>query len=323
MTSRVSVLVASAVLMLNPHAYAANTASGSVNVQKVGDISPKFSAGYLVRDQRNARTTQTEILLSEVTIDPAAMQNALDPHMIAINLDALNDRNYVLLFVRADGWVGMNATFSKGMTQFLNDTTGGLKAEFTARTATRIDGHVFSPSPLKSMDGTTYTVDLRFGVDVARPARRDGAGVWRRRPGKGADRFSRRVAEKELGGDQSRIEPRCAENVRQELQLAGRKRRQRGGFAQGVDPAAKDEYYGRPAPRQRRNSGCRRRAVPGPAGSVAGANGEDRSGVAVRSGRAGWNGAIGPGFLVSPSLVRRRTDTTYAEFRMTSRSENS
>jgi hypothetical protein len=169
MTSRVSVLVASAVLMLNPHAYAANTASGSVNVQKVGGISPKFSAGYLVRDQRNARTTQTEILLSEVTIDPAAMQNALDPHMIAINLDALNDRNYVLLFVRADGWVGMNATFSKGMTQFLNDTTGGLKAEFTARTATRIDGHVFSPSPLKSMDGTTYTVDLRFGVDVPAP----------------------------------------------------------------------------------------------------------------------------------------------------------
>jgi hypothetical protein len=169
MTSRVSVLVASAVLMLNPHAYAANTASGSVNVQKVGDISPKFSAGYLVRDQRNARTTQSEILLSEVTIDPAAMQNALDPHMIAINLDALNDRNYVLLFVRADGWVGMNATFSKGMTQFLNDTTGGLKAEFTARTATRIDGHVFSPSPLKSMDGTTYTVDLRFGVDVPAP----------------------------------------------------------------------------------------------------------------------------------------------------------
>jgi hypothetical protein len=55
------------------------------------------------------------------------------------------------------------------MTQFLNDTTGGLKAEFTARTATRIDGHVFSPAPLKSMDGTTYTVDLRFGVDVAAP----------------------------------------------------------------------------------------------------------------------------------------------------------
>jgi hypothetical protein len=156
-------------LVLAAHAHAANTASGSVDVQKVGTISPKFSAGYLVRDQRNARTTVTEILLSEVAIDPAAMQGALDPHMIAINLDALNDRNYILLFVRADGWVGMNATFSKGMTQFLSDTISGLKAEFTARTATRIDGHVFSEAPLKTMDGTMYTVDLRFGVDVPPP----------------------------------------------------------------------------------------------------------------------------------------------------------
>jgi hypothetical protein len=168
MTLLIAVLVSLAVT-LSGHAYAANTASGSVDVQKVGTISPKFSAGYLVRDQRNARTTQTEILLSEVTIDPAAVQGTLDPHVVAINLDALRDRNYILLFIRADGWVGMNATFSKGMTQFLNDTTGGLKAEFTARTATRIEGHVFSPSPLKSMDGTTYSVDLRFGVDVAAP----------------------------------------------------------------------------------------------------------------------------------------------------------
>lgn len=169
MTSRLSVLLAGAALSMSAQTYAANTASGSVSVQKVGAISPKFSAGYLVRDQRNARTTQTEILLSEVTVDPAEVQGALDPHMIAINLDALKDRNYVLLFVRADGWVGMNATFSKGMTQFLNDTTGGLKAEFTARTATRIDAHVFSSEPLKTMDGTTYIVDLRFGVDVAAP----------------------------------------------------------------------------------------------------------------------------------------------------------
>jgi len=156
-------------LALGSHAYAANTASGTVDVRRVGTISPKFSAGYLVRDQRNARTTQTELLLSEVAVNPTEMQGVLDPHMIAINLDALRDRNYILLFIRDDGWVGMNATFSKGMTQFLNDTVGGLKAEFTTRTPTRIEGHLFSPAPLRSMDGTTYTVDLRFGVDVAPP----------------------------------------------------------------------------------------------------------------------------------------------------------
>src|SRR5262249_32793351 len=95
MTFRVTVLGASVVLLISAHAYAANTASGTVDVQKVGTISPTFSAGYLVRDQRNARTTETEILLSEVTIDPAQMDGVLDPHMVAINLDALKDRNYV------------------------------------------------------------------------------------------------------------------------------------------------------------------------------------------------------------------------------------
>lgn len=169
MTSRLTMLVASAILLVSAHAHAANSASGSVDVQKVGTILPQFSAGYLVRDQRNARTTQTEMLLSEVMIDSAQMEGVLDPHMVAINLDALRNRNYILLFVHADGWVGINATFSKGMTQFLNDTAGGLKAEFTARTTTRIEGHVFSPAPLKAMDGTTYTVDLRFGVDIAAP----------------------------------------------------------------------------------------------------------------------------------------------------------
>src|SRR5215471_16698821 len=86
MTSRISVLVAGSILVLAAHVHAANTASGSVDVQKVGTISPKFSAGYLVRDQRNARTTETEILLSEVMVDPAAMEGVLDPHMVAINL---------------------------------------------------------------------------------------------------------------------------------------------------------------------------------------------------------------------------------------------
>jgi hypothetical protein len=189
MTLRLSLIVAGATVALSTTAFAANTASGSVNVQKVGTISPKFSAGYLVRDQRNARTTQTEILLAEVTVDPAEMEKALDPHMIAINLDALKDRNYILLFVRADGSVVMNATFSKGMTQFLNDTTGGLKAEFTARTATRIEGHVFSPAPLKSMDGTTYTVDLRFGVDVATPAAGTALPAGGGEPGKALATF--------------------------------------------------------------------------------------------------------------------------------------
>src|SRR5207237_5860088 len=125
MTSRVSVLAFASAMSLSLPVSAADTASGAVTVQKLGAISPKYAAGYLVRDQRNARTTQTEILLSEVPINASEIQTALDPHLVAINVDALRDRNYILLFLRTDGHVGMNVTFSKTMTQFLNDPDGG------------------------------------------------------------------------------------------------------------------------------------------------------------------------------------------------------
>ena len=84
--------------------------------------------------------------------------------MIAINLDAIDDRNYVLLFVGADGRVGMNATFSKTMTQFLTDTSDQLKAEFTTKTATRLEGRVFANAPIKTMDGKIGRASCRERV---------------------------------------------------------------------------------------------------------------------------------------------------------------
>lgn len=148
---------------------AADQASGAVTVKKLGAISPTHAAAYRVRDQRNARTTQTEILLTDVAVNATEVQTAFDPHMTAINLEPLKDRNYILLWVGANGFVGMNATFSKTMTQFLNDTTEDLKVEWKSNTATRLDGRVYSAGPLKTMDGSEYTVDLRFAVDVPAP----------------------------------------------------------------------------------------------------------------------------------------------------------
>ena len=69
MSSRWSALAATALLATCVPAFAADTASGSVTVQKLGPISPKFAAAYLVRDQRNARNTQVEILLADVAIN--------------------------------------------------------------------------------------------------------------------------------------------------------------------------------------------------------------------------------------------------------------
>src|SRR6187401_913907 len=158
---RITSLMFAATLALSSFA-AADSASGTVAAPKLGTISPKFAAAYLVRDQANARITQTEILLAEVSIDAAAIQAAFDPHMTAINLDALKDRNYVLLWVSGDGRVTMNATYSKTMTQFLNATTDGLKVAWTTNSAVRLDGRLTSGGALKTMDGSTYTVDLKF-----------------------------------------------------------------------------------------------------------------------------------------------------------------
>jgi hypothetical protein len=167
MPFRISALAAAIVcLTISAGARAVDRASGSVTVQKLGAITAAHAAAYSVRDMRNPRTTRTEILLSDVAVDPSPMQTALDPHMVAINAPELANRNYVLLWVSADGAVTMNATFSKTMTQFLNDTNGGLKVTWTTKSDTRLEGRLFSATPLKTMDGTTYSVDLTFGVDV-------------------------------------------------------------------------------------------------------------------------------------------------------------
>ncbi len=147
-------------------AAAAGPASGTFKASKEGAITPKYATAFPVRDSRDARTMRVEVLLSDVPVDLGNIQAALNPHMIAINADPLKDRNYVLFWVAPDGAVTMNATFSKTMTQYLDDTTGGLKATLTTNTASRVEGRVFSSAPIKTLDGTTYAVDLKFAADI-------------------------------------------------------------------------------------------------------------------------------------------------------------
>jgi hypothetical protein len=146
----------------------AQQASGAVTVQDVGAIPVAYAVAFSVRDQRNARLTRTEILLSDVAVDAERFQDVLDPHMEAINVDVLRDRNYILLWVNGDGSLTMNATFSKTMTQFLNDSRA-LTVAWSVRTPARLEARVFSAAPIKTMDGTSYTVDLTFAVDVPAP----------------------------------------------------------------------------------------------------------------------------------------------------------
>jgi hypothetical protein len=172
-------------------------ASGTVAVTGMGTIAPTHATAYLTRDRRNARESRTEILLTDVVVDATAIQAAFDPHMVAINDDAIRDRNYVLLWADAGGAIGMNATFSKTMTQFVDDTSGGLRVTWTTRSAARLEGRVYSTAPLRTMDGTAYTVDLRFAVDVPSPPVGDALPAGGGDPGKALLAFLGAVAAKD------------------------------------------------------------------------------------------------------------------------------
>jgi hypothetical protein len=142
--------------------------SGSFKAAE-GVISPKHAIAYAVRDPRNARQSAIEVVLSEFPMDAEEAAAALDPHTNAINQDGARQGNYILLWVRRDGDVSMNATFSKTMTQYLA-SMGELKAELSANSAERVAGRISTTKPLKTMKGETYEADMTFSAAIARVA---------------------------------------------------------------------------------------------------------------------------------------------------------
>jgi hypothetical protein len=131
-------------------------------------IRPKYAVAFDDRDQRDARKHVIAVLLSDAPVDIAAAVAELDPHTHLINQDALRGRNYVLLWVRPDGDVSMNATYSEKMVQFIDMTTQSLKADMSANTADKVAGRIYTAKPVKTMDGETYSVNITFSAVVTR-----------------------------------------------------------------------------------------------------------------------------------------------------------
>jgi hypothetical protein len=148
----------------------AQTASGAFKAEPGGTISPAVAAAYTVRDQFNPRQTQVEIVLSTKPVDAAKAVADIVPHTTVINDAALKDTNYVLVWINGDGAVSMNATFSKTMTQYIERTGGSsFKAELATNTADKVAGRIFTTAPVKTRDGTTYSVDLTFSAPITKP----------------------------------------------------------------------------------------------------------------------------------------------------------
>jgi hypothetical protein len=169
--SRISFTCLAAFCLASPAQSSAQTASGAFESQPEGRISPKVSAAYVVRDQFNPRQTQVEVILSTTAVAIGKAAADLSPHLVVINDPALKDTNYVLLWISGDGRVSMNATFSKTMTQFVDRASadGTLKAELTTNTPDKVAGRIFTSAPVKTLSGSTYSVDLTFSAPVTRP----------------------------------------------------------------------------------------------------------------------------------------------------------
>ena len=146
----------------------AGEASGKFECPPRPSIQPKYAAAYETRDQRDAHKRAIEVILSEEPVDVAAAVADLDPHSNIINQPALMDHNYIFLWVRPGNDVSMNATYGARMLQFVDMTPEALKAEIATFTPERVAGHLWSPKPVKAQDDT-WTVDVRFSTDVARP----------------------------------------------------------------------------------------------------------------------------------------------------------
>src|SRR4051795_8171901 len=178
----------------------AGEASGEFTAGKRPPIRPKYAAAYETRDQRDARMMVVEVVLSEEPIDVVAAAAELDPHTNVINQKALRDHNYVLLWVRPDNDVSMNATYSETMTQYVEMTGSRMTAAMTANTHDKVAGRIFSPKPLKTMDGEDYTIDLKFSAEVTHTPAGTKLAADGGEPGKAFNALQTAIAKKNWTG---------------------------------------------------------------------------------------------------------------------------
>jgi hypothetical protein len=171
-------------------------------------IAPKFAAAYPVRDPRDPRRRAVEVMLSEGMLDAQSVAAELDPHTRAINQEGLG--NYVVLWVRPEGGVSMNATFAKSMTQYLDNTGGGflggnLIAELSANTPERVAGRVRTAAAVKTMSQQSYTLDVSFAATVDHPTAGSALAAGGGEAGKAFDAFHAAIRRKDWRTARTRV----------------------------------------------------------------------------------------------------------------------
>lgn len=190
----------------------AGEASGEFKTNKRVPIKPKYAAAYETRDQRDARKRVLEVVLSEEPVDVASAVGELDPHTAIINQKALMDHNYVLLWVRPNNDVSMNATYTEKMTQFVDMTPGRLQAKIDTLSADRVAGRLYTTEPVKSQDGEAYSLDLKWATDVTHAPAGTKLPAGGGEPGKAFIALQSAIAKKNWNAIKAGITPERAES---------------------------------------------------------------------------------------------------------------
>jgi hypothetical protein len=166
-------------------------------------IKPKTVVALPVRSPKNPLNYVTALILAEGTMDVNAAFESLDPRTALINQDGMQDKNYITFWIQPDGYVGMNATFSEGMVQYIDSTKGGggmsaesLEALFTENSPNRIAGRIHTIKPMKSMSGESYELDVTFDTPVSHPPAGEKLSEGGGQPGEAFNEFLAAVKSK-------------------------------------------------------------------------------------------------------------------------------
>jgi hypothetical protein len=152
-----------------------------LSVAHAGTISGQFVIGgkpvvvkevaaFRMRDPSNPSTVETYVMLTAKPVDGASISASLDPYAVAINDPAVRDDDYLSFNVRSSGETSLNAHV--GGTQYIDTTgtvmghPGSLVAKCRENSPTHIACNVKTASPVKAMDGPTWSMDVSFEADV-------------------------------------------------------------------------------------------------------------------------------------------------------------
>jgi hypothetical protein len=133
-------------------------------------LKPSEVAAFRIRDQFHAREFETYVMLTQKPVDREAISKSIDPYATAINDKAAFGSDNIALSVHGDGVVAMNA--SVGGVQYVDSSgtimmqQGSLKASCTNNTKDRVTCTVKTAEPVKTQDGTTWSIDVSFDSTV-------------------------------------------------------------------------------------------------------------------------------------------------------------